>query len=183
VLDFRRDERDLERRLHGQGIDGIVSIERVIATIASVGPDVVILDEVDQGNPRSGNVKQADVIANALNMNVVFCPTEGRTDFGNAVLSKYPIIDSFCFTLPQPEWMAAVKRGCVAAIVDIEGRTVMVMGTHLGLCGIQEVQTELAEIYRVYLGSEELKAAIDAFTVDSLASDHLPVIAVVGVRK
>jgi len=222
---------------HGLGIDGVFSLERVIKTIKSANPDILFLNEVDQGNPRSGEQLQAKVIADALGMEYFFSPTEGRTDYGNAVLSKFPIRESFGFTLPQPKWMLASKRGCAAAVIDVEGREILVMATHLGLGGFQEVQVELREVYQVskkkalptIIGGDfniewfELNYAVPeifedfvsvnhhlgidlhtipsnnpgsqidyilvtshfvirhAYTVSSLASDHLPVIAVVGL--
>ncbi|TYB82661.1 MAG: hypothetical protein FXF54_14010 [Kosmotoga sp.] len=135
---------------HGLGIDDVFNFSRVVKTIKEVDPDILILNEVDQGNPRSGEMYQAEIIAEELDMNYFFSPTEDKSDYGNAILSKFPIKEEFDFVLPQPEWMLAVDRGCAAIITEIEGKEVLVMGTHLGLGGIMEVQRELRGILEVY---------------------------------
>ncbi|KUK89278.1 MAG: endonuclease/exonuclease/phosphatase [Marinimicrobia bacterium 46_43] len=126
---------------HGLGIDDVLDFSRVVETIREIDPDILILNEVDQENPRSAGLRQAEIIAMELNMSYFFSPVESRSNYGNAVLSKFPIKDEFGFVLPRPEWMLAVDRGCAAIVTEIEGREVLVMGTHLGLGGIMEVQT------------------------------------------
>jgi len=90
---------------HGLGVDNIFDFSRVIETIKEVDPDILILNEVDQGNPRSGEMNQADII-----------------------LSKFPIKKKFGFVLPRPEWMLAVNRGCAVIITEVEGKEIVVMG-------------------------------------------------------
>ena len=145
---------------HGMGIDGVLDFSRVVETIREVDPDILILNEVDQENPRSARLRQAEIIAKELNMSYFFSLAEGRSNYGNAVLSKFPITAEFGFVLPRPEWMLAVDRGCSAIVTEIEGREVLVMGTHLGLGGIMEIQTELRKILEVYLELEEIPAII-----------------------
>ncbi|RIZ60668.1 hypothetical protein KU43_07525 [Mesotoga sp. SC_NapDC2] len=145
---------------HGMGIDGVLDFSRVVETIREVDPDILILNEVDQENPRSARLRQAVIIAKELNMSYFFSLAEGRSNCGNAVLSKFPITAEFGFVLPRPEWMLAVDRGCSAIVTEIEGREVLVMGTHLGLGGIMEIQTELRKILEVYLEHEEIPAII-----------------------
>jgi endonuclease/exonuclease/phosphatase family metal-dependent hydrolase len=145
---------------HGLGIDDVLDFSRVVETIREIDPDILILNEVDQENPRSAGLRQAEIIAMELNMSYFFSPVESRSNYGNAVLSKFPIKDEFGFVLPRPEWMLAVDRGCAAIVTEIEGREVLVMGTHLGLGGIMEVQTELRYILEVYLEYEEIPAII-----------------------
>ena len=145
---------------HGLGIDGVLDFSRVVETIREVDPDILILNEVDQENPRSAGLRQAEIIAKELNMSYFFSLAEGRSNYGNAVLSKFPITAEFGFVLPRPEWMLAVDRGCSAIVTEIEGREVLVMGTHLGLGGIMEIQTELRKILEVYLELEEIPAII-----------------------
>ncbi|MDD3461762.1 MAG: endonuclease/exonuclease/phosphatase family protein, partial [Mesotoga sp.] len=145
---------------HGMGIDGVLDFSRVVETIREVDPDILILNEVDQENPRSAGLRQAEIIAKELNMSYFFSLAEGRSNYGNAVLSKFPITAEFGFVLPRPEWMLAVDRGCSAIVTEIEGREVLVMATHLGLGGIMEIQTELRKILEVYLEHEEIPAII-----------------------
>ncbi len=145
---------------HGLGVDDVFNFSRVVETIKKVDPDILILNEVDQGNPRSGEMNQADIIAEELGMNRFFSSAENKSDYGNAILSKFPIKEEFGFVLPRPEWMLAVDRGCAAIITEIEGTDVLVMGTHLGLGGIMEVQTELRGILDVYYEYENTPTII-----------------------
>lgn len=135
---------------HCLGVDKVFSVDRVIKTIKYVNPDILILNEVDQGNPRSGELLEAKLIADALEMNYFFSPTEGKDNYGNAVLSKYPIEKAFGVDLPQPKWMMAVQRGATVIVTKIDGREIMVIGAHLGLGGIQEVKTEILKTFEIY---------------------------------
>lgn len=132
---------------HGLGSDDILDLERVISVIKSENPDILILNEVDRRRARSGNILQVEEIAGSTSMEFVFGATEGQTNYGNAVLSKYPIAESRTFDLPQPKWMKAVVRGCVNVKVNVDGTLISVYGTHLGLGGFQEIQTELGAIF------------------------------------
>jgi len=136
---------------HAYGADKVQDLNRVVKVISEISPDVLILNEVDEGNLRSLGVFQAKYIAKELGMKYVFGATEGRKDYGNAVLSKYEIMESETFDLPQPKWMKAVTRGCVRVRVEVEGQLLDVYGTHLGLGGFQEIQKELGAIYDKYL--------------------------------
>ncbi len=132
---------------HGLGADDVYDFDRIIDVVQSENPDILILNEVDQGCIRTGFIHQAGMLAEKTSMDFVFGATESRTDYGNAVLSKYPITESRTFHLPQPKWMKALIRGCVKIKVDVNGLPVSVYGTHLGLGGFQEIQTELGAIF------------------------------------
>lgn len=136
---------------HARGIDNVVDLQRIVDVVKSEDPDILILNEVDQGNPRSAGVLQASEIALATGMEFFFGPTEDKNYYGNAVLSKFKILRSWDEILPQPRWLSAVKRGAAMAVVDVDGVEVLVVGTHLGLAGIKEVEVELGRIYEIFL--------------------------------
>ena len=71
---------------HARGIDDVVDLQRIIDVVLSEEPDILILNEVDQGNPRTAGAHQAGEIAEALGMNLFFGPTEETSYYGNAVL-------------------------------------------------------------------------------------------------
>jgi endonuclease/exonuclease/phosphatase family metal-dependent hydrolase len=53
--------------LHGRALDGgPVSTERLVGACASLGADVLALQEVDRGQPRSGGVDQAAAVAEGI---------------------------------------------------------------------------------------------------------------------
>src|SRR5262245_27986995 len=88
---------------HGQGGDGRVDLARTSQVIRDAGAEVVGLQEVDRNyGTRSGLIDQAEWLARDLGMHVVYGantdldpPTAGaaRRQFGNAILSAFPIVD------------------------------------------------------------------------------------------
>jgi endonuclease/exonuclease/phosphatase family metal-dependent hydrolase len=135
---------------HGKGGDDRQDFNRVIEVIREVNPDILILNEVDEGIHRSDDVLQASLVASTFSFDYHFFPVEGTTNYGNAVYSKFPITYRSAYLLPQPKWMLATKRGCTEVSVTIGGKAVRIFGAHLGLAGSQEIKTELGEIVRRY---------------------------------
>ena len=90
--------------------------------------DVVLLQEMDApGTAR---------IADALGMWYVYYPAifhhSANRDFGNAVLSRWPIVDDAKIVLPHPSQYAGTHRTATAATVRIGVERVRVYSTHLG---------------------------------------------------
>lgn len=76
------------------GLDGRFAPERIVAVLARYNPDIALLQEVDQGAPRSRMLDLAAHLArelayqyHALGLNVTL--KKGR--YGNATLSRFPI--------------------------------------------------------------------------------------------
>lgn len=87
---------------HGEGVDGKLDLKRIAGVIDSVAPDVVSLQEVDRKTERTGGVDQAEELGRLTKMKAVFgasMPYRGG-EYGNAVLTKLPIVDSRCIPLP-----------------------------------------------------------------------------------
>lgn len=89
---------------HGEGVDGRLNLERIAAVIRAAEPDIVALQEVDNCTGRTGGVDQAGELARLTGLSVVF----GRSirllggEYGNAVLSRYPIRSHAVHPLPNP---------------------------------------------------------------------------------
>ncbi|HWJ09417.1 MAG TPA: endonuclease/exonuclease/phosphatase family protein [Nocardioides sp.] len=96
----------------------------LIKEIGAWKPDVVLLQEVDNNRGRSGNVIQAQQIADALGMSWV----AGSGQTGNAVLSRFPVKAHDVIALPQAG--GKFPRHAVHAVVDVEGTDVSVYSTH-----------------------------------------------------
>jgi endonuclease/exonuclease/phosphatase family metal-dependent hydrolase len=91
------------------------------------GADVVALQEMDAPGTAS--------LAQALGMNYVYYPASrhpktGR-DFGNAVLSPWPIEASHKVLLPGRARVNHQARAAVAAVVRVAGRPIRVYSVHL----------------------------------------------------
>jgi endonuclease/exonuclease/phosphatase family metal-dependent hydrolase len=89
---------------HGLGADGRVDLGRITEVIASYGPDVVGIQEVDVGRRRSGLVDQGHELAQRLGMTVSFQPcltTEG--EYGIATLSRITVRETRHISLPAKQ--------------------------------------------------------------------------------
>ena len=78
---------------HGEGVDGKFDLPRIADVIKLASPDLVALQEVDQGTARASGVDQPAELARLTGMKVVF----GRNidfqggGYGTAVLSRLPV--------------------------------------------------------------------------------------------
>jgi endonuclease/exonuclease/phosphatase family metal-dependent hydrolase len=118
------------------GIDGKLSPQRVARVIARYRPDVVALQEVDVGRARTGRVDQAGVIAECLQMDYHFHPAIQLEEeaYGNCVLSRLPMRLVKKGKLPTlPRAVRLEPRGALWVAIDLDGQTLQVVNTHLGL--------------------------------------------------
>ena len=87
---------------HGEGMDRLFDYERLARIIRDAKPDLVALQEVDNATERSQGVDQATRLGELTKMHAAF----GRAmyysggQYGEAVLSRFPIIDSRARVLP-----------------------------------------------------------------------------------
>ncbi len=107
---------------YGQGMDGVYDVERLAAVINRSKPDLVALQEVDVGVKRSGRVHEAQRLAELTGMAVRYGPTQHYEGglFGNAVLTKLPILDVVIQPLPYTESTpdrTTYPRGAIAVTV------------------------------------------------------------------
>jgi len=131
------------------GVDRRFRPERIVAIIDNYKPDLVLLQEVDEGAPRSRELDLAHELAAALNLpyhavghNVTL--RKGR--YGNATLSRFPILSERNIDLTIDLWK---RRGCQHTSISISpdgrhGHTLDVFNLHLGLSAGQRArQVEL----------------------------------------
>jgi len=138
------------------GIDRRYRPERVVEAIAHCQPDIVLLQEVDDGVPRSSHHRQVDLFGDALGLpyrayqaNV----TLKQGHYGNAILSRFPLHDVRDLELTVP--LKKRRRALIAHCrVHVEGhaRTMLVFNFHLGLAGYERTIQ-----LRRFLNSEILK--------------------------
>ncbi len=118
------------------GADRRLDVSRVAEVIARLKPDIVALQELDVGRARTGGVDQAHQIARQLKMAFHFHPALRVEEelYGDAILTIYP--ERLIQTGPLPGHPAIPRlepRGAVWLSVEIEGKPVQVINTHLGL--------------------------------------------------
>jgi endonuclease/exonuclease/phosphatase family metal-dependent hydrolase len=92
------------------------------------GADLLMLQEMDEGS--------AAKVAKALGMHFVYYPATlhpktGR-NFGNALLSRWPIEDDSKLILPHTSWQLRTQRVAVLGTVRIGDERVTVVTAHLG---------------------------------------------------
>ena len=109
---------------------------RVAAVIAQARPDIVALQELDVCRQRTGVIDQAHAIAQRLGMhfhfNAAFTVEEER--YGDAVLTTAPHRVIKAGPLPgSPSIRALEPRGALWLELELDGRKLQVLNTHLGL--------------------------------------------------
>ncbi|MFN6137249.1 MAG: endonuclease/exonuclease/phosphatase family protein [Planctomycetota bacterium] len=121
---------------HGRGVDNKLSLERIAAVIRQADADVVALQEVDQGCGRSDRKLQVQELEKLTGYYGVFGKAidfDGG-EYGQAVLSRWPIKQSTVYRLPneqQPNGSMREQRIVLEAIVPSEAGTIRFLGTHL----------------------------------------------------
>lgn len=130
------------------GVDRKLDVGRVAAVIAELEPDIVALQELDVGRARTGGVDQAHEIARRLEMAVHFHPAMRveEEQYGDAILTAYPERLIHADKLPGYGRIQGLEpRGALWVCVEIDGRHVQVINTHLGLVP-REQQLQAAAI-------------------------------------
>jgi endonuclease/exonuclease/phosphatase family metal-dependent hydrolase len=118
------------------GTDRRLDVGRVAAVLAQLNPDVVALQELDVGRRRTGNVDQAHQIAERLEMTHHFHAAlqveEER--YGDAILTTLPERLVKAGPLPGYDPIRSLEpRGALWVEVEVDGRPLQVLNTHLGL--------------------------------------------------
>ena len=118
---------------HAEGTDGKLDLDRITRVILSVRPDIVCLQEVDQGCGRTNGIDMPAELAKLLNMDVRFGSNlefDGGK-YGNATFTRFPIATSENSALPFPG--EGERRGCLRITTRIQGVEVDVYNTHFDL--------------------------------------------------
>jgi len=128
-----------------RGTDRLVSPRRVADVIAATKADVVALQELDVNRARTGWADQVQLIADLLEMDFHFHAAWQFAEerFGDAVLSRYPLRLVHAAKLPGHPRGWQERRGALWVAIEVDGRHVQVVNTHLGLVRHErQTQTE-----------------------------------------
>jgi len=118
------------------GNDRRLDVARVAAVLAAIDPDIVALQELDVGRRRTGHADQAHEIARRLEMTHHFhaAMKVEEEQYGDAILTRYPERLVKVGPLPgHPRMPRLEPRGALWVEVEIDGRPVQIINTHLGL--------------------------------------------------
>ncbi len=123
------------------GLDRRYDLARVVDTIRHYQPDVALLQEVDDGAPRSLHHCQVDMLADAIELPHRSYQRNVRLKighYGNALLSRFPLHDAadVDLTLPFKKRRAALLARFHVPVGE-HTRTVALANVHLGLAGFE----------------------------------------------
>lgn len=177
-------------------------LEPVAKVIESHQPDIVGLQEVDRNRKRTGKKDQPGELSSRLGMHSAFQPSfsisvPGGDDeeYGNALLSRFPINSSERFLLFKPDYSKtnpkypnyySEQRSVLYSTVSVEGTTVHVFATHLGLTADQREQQvdQILEMMAKHEGPKVLFGDFNAepseTAMQRLASKYTDVFKAVG---
>lgn len=122
---------------------GQLDPEAMARVIEEQHPDVVVLQEVGRGWVVSSMMDLAEWLSARLGLPYVYAPA-ADDQFGNAILSRLPVLDGRAVPLPQAG--GTMVRSSVWAVVDLGGgERLTVIGTHLH-DRPEDVATRLAQV-------------------------------------
>ncbi len=114
---------------HGAGADGKVNLEKTASVLGNLSPDIVGLQEVDNGAKRSGSVNQAEALGKQLNMHAAFgkfMNLQGG-QYGMGILSKHKIVSVKQVNLPRGN----EPRVALAARIELpSGKQIVAVNVH-----------------------------------------------------
>lgn len=119
---------------HVEGTDGKIDYERMAAVIRELDPDLVALQEVDNGTDRTEGINQVEKLAGLAGYEYfVFGRSMpyGGGEYGLAVMSRYPVLENESH--PLPFRFTLEPRSVLITRIEVgeNGRTVTLANTHL----------------------------------------------------
>src|SRR5215510_14114482 len=115
----------------GVGMDKKLDLQRIANVINAAQPDLVGLQEVDRGVKRTEGKDEIAELAEMTKMKYAFAPNldyQGGK-YGVAILSRFPIKNTVHRMFENKR--EAERRGMLLVEVDVEGKTLNFVTTHL----------------------------------------------------
>lgn len=133
---------------HGADCNEIPGLKHIGDTIKKTGAQVVALQEVDYFMPRSRFSLQPRSLGKTIGADYIFGHNISRLGvfrYGNAILSRLPVIDYSNIPLPY----LSERRGLLKALIRVDKHTgFYLLCTHLGLSA-PERQAQTEYIYEI----------------------------------
>ncbi len=117
----------------GIGTDGKFDLHRVGEVLRETGADLVALQEVGDFRGATEHERHAEHLAEMLGLHMAFAPNVVKNDrrYGNAILSRLPILKSRNYDLSYPK---KEPRGALRCDLDLGGgKQLHLFCLHLGL--------------------------------------------------
>lgn len=140
------------------GTDGRHDPHRIAEVIAAYNPDIIALQELDNGYSRSSRLHHAQHIAERLQLHFHFHSVREIADqqFGNAILSRFPMGILRAGGLPTLTGRRMVQdRGALWVELEISGRPLQILATHFGLWPKERLMQAHALLGKDWLGNRD----------------------------
>jgi endonuclease/exonuclease/phosphatase family metal-dependent hydrolase len=165
---------------HGVGFDDRHDLPRLATVLASVDADVICLQEVDRHfGERSEDVDQALLLSRALDMQLAWGPAidrpgaggqgseELRRQYGNALLSRLPVLVSDVHPLPGD----GEPRSALRTLVELDGGALWVTTTHLSARSTQDRAAQAAVVAGLHTEPMETGVLVGDLNADADAPE------------
>ncbi len=139
------------------GVDRRYDPDRTAAVLRTLKADLIGLQEVDSRVPAGAGMDQLDYLATMLKAKAIAgpCIKEENGHYGNALLTKLPVVEFRLIDLSVP---GREPRGALDVDVNVSGRTLRVIVTHLG-CRAFERRSQIKRLL-AYLGKGRKRPTI-----------------------
>ncbi|MCZ2806777.1 endonuclease/exonuclease/phosphatase family protein [Modestobacter sp. VKM Ac-2983] len=160
---------------HGVGADGRHDLPRLARVLADADADVICLQELDRHfGDRSEHVDQALLLSRGLGMELAWGPSidepgtsSGRRQYGNAVLSRLPVLGSELHRLPgQGE-----PRTALRAQVQLAGGVLAVTTTHLSSRSADDRAAQAAAVAALHTDPRTAAVLVGDLNADATAPE------------
>jgi endonuclease/exonuclease/phosphatase family metal-dependent hydrolase len=156
VMDNNQEIRVLSYNIHHANPPSrpdYIDLEAIAKVIQESNAELVALQEVDVNTTRSGKGSdQAEELGKLTGMEVFFSKGidyQGG-EYGTAILSKYPILETRRYELPNLEGVNAEPRTLATATVDLHGEKIILANTHLDYTNSENNQNQVKRILEIF---------------------------------
>ncbi|MEL6170263.1 MAG: endonuclease/exonuclease/phosphatase family protein, partial [Pseudomonadota bacterium] len=160
---------------YGKGKDDRFDLDRIVSELGD--PDLVALQEVETFIARSGMVDQArEIAARMSHLHWVYGPgidvdasevvdgkpVHRRRQFGNMVLSRWPILSVINHTLPKIALLdqSHVQRTLVETVIDAPGAPLRFCSVHLDAVAPETRMPQVEVLKEILLRGHERGASL-----------------------
>lgn len=136
----------------------LIDLEAIAEVINTSGAELVAIQEVDVRTERSGKSSdQAEELGKLTGMNVFFSKGidyQGG-EYGTAILSKFPLLETERHELPNLEGVNSEPRTLAVVTVEINGQKYKFANTHLDYTNAENNHLQAQKIMEI-LGGESV---------------------------
>ena len=149
---------------NGKGVDGVISLRRIADVIEKFGSaDVICLQEISRGLCWQVDDKAPDQIKElsglfpdyevlfGIAVDAASAESGGRWQFGNAVLSRIPLLSAQHHILPKPavSGIRHMTRQATEIVVGLKERPLRIVNLHLEFHSLLQRTAQIAKLREI----------------------------------